>query len=256
VSRFAVVGDPTAHSKSPKMHAVAYAALGLPHTYEAIRATERDLPAVIARLRAGDFAGLNVTVPHKVRVIDLVDDVASSAAAVSAANTLVRDAAGKITAHNTDVPALAAEIELLAPERSGAALVLGTGGASRAAVAALRDHLRMARVLVRGRPLVSDPAVEREVSIIVQTTSCGMTGADSGEIAANAVAWDALPSSAVALDVVYAPTETPFLLAARKRGLRAANGLGMLARQGALAFELWLGRPAPFDEMLSALLSP
>jgi shikimate dehydrogenase len=87
----------------------------------------------------------------------------------------------------------------------------------------------------------------------MQTTSCGMTGAAPGEIVANAVDWSALPAYAVALDVVYAPSETPFLRAARARGLRAANGLGMLARQGALAFELWLGIPAPYDVMLAAI---
>jgi shikimate dehydrogenase len=237
------------------MHAAAYAALGMAHTYEAIRANAAELPAVVARLRAGELAGLNVTVPHKIRVLDLVDTVAPSAAAVGAANTLVRDAAGRIAAHNTDVPALAAELAALAPH-AGTALVLGTGGASRAAAAALGHHLHVARVVVRGRPLAPDPAVEASVTLVVQTTSCGMTGADSGELARDAVAWDALPPGAVVLDVVYAPPETPFLAEARRRGLRAANGVGMLARQGALAFELWLGVPAPLEAMLLSAATP
>jgi shikimate dehydrogenase len=80
-----------------------------------------------------------------------------------------------------------------------------------------------------------------------------MTGADAGEAVAAVVAWDALPADAVALDVVYAPPETPFLRAARARGLAVANGFGMLARQGALALELWLGAPAPLEAMLAAL---
>ncbi len=246
------MGDPVAHSKSPRMHGAAYAALGMAHTYEAIRASTFELPAVVARLRAGDFAGLNVTVPHKIRVLDLVDAVAPSAAAVGAANTLVRDDAGRITAHNTDVPALAAELARLAP-LPGAALVLGTGGASRAAVAALREHLQVARVVVRGRPLTPDPTVDAGVTLVVQTTSCGMTGADPGELARDAVSWDALAAGAAVLDVVYAPPETPLLAEARRRGLRAANGLGMLSRQGALAFELWLGVAAPVDAMRAAL---
>jgi shikimate dehydrogenase len=83
-----------------------------------------------------------------------------------------------------------------------------------------------------------------------------MTGADPGDAMASAVAWDALPPGAVALDVVYAPPETPFLAAARRRGLRSTNGLGMLARQGALALELWLGVPAPPGIMLAALQAP
>jgi len=80
-----------------------------------------------------------------------------------------------------------------------------------------------------------------------------MHGADPGDAAAGAVAWAALPHDAVALDVVYAPPDTPFLRAARARGLRAAGGLGMLARQGALAFEIWLGIPAPLEVMRAAL---
>jgi shikimate dehydrogenase len=92
------------------------------------------------------------------------------------------------------------------------------------------------------------------VLTIVQCTSAGMTGADAGDAVANAVAWRALPVRAVAMDVVYAPPVTPFLRAATEHGLRHANGFGMLAMQGALAFELWLGAPAPYNAMLSALI--
>jgi shikimate dehydrogenase len=262
MSHFAVVGDPIAHSKSPRMHAAAYAALGLHHTYEAIHATAAELPSVVARLRAGELRGINVTVPHKARVLDLVDAVAPSAAAVSAANTLVLEADGRVVAHNTDVPALAWEVRVLAPEErswgSRVALVLGTGGAARAAVSALRDHLGVGHVLVRGRregdrPLLADPAIERDLRVVVQATSCGMLGGPPGEAVSRAVAWDALPREAVALDVVYSPPETPFVVAARARGLRAANGVGMLGRQGALAFELWLGITPPLDVMINAL---
>src|SRR5262245_683652 len=131
MSRFAVVGDPIAHSKSPRMHAAAYRALGMAHTYEAIRASADGLPGVVARLRAGELAGRNGPVPHKVAVLALADEVAPSARAVGAANTLVRDAAGRITAHNTDVPALADELRALlararprpsAPSEVGAAI--------------------------------------------------------------------------------------------------------------------------------------
>jgi shikimate dehydrogenase len=111
-------------------------------------------------------------------------------------------------------------------------------------------------VVVRARALSTwapSPAVEAVTRAVVQATSAGMRGADPGEAAAAVVAWDALPSDAVALDVVYAPPDTPFLHAARARGLRCTNGLGMLARQGALAFELWLGVPAPLEAMLAAL---
>jgi shikimate dehydrogenase len=88
---------------------------------------------------------------------------------------------------------------------------------------------------------------------IVQATSCGMKGAAPGDVVANAVRWEQVPEDAVALDVVYAPQRTPFLERARARGLACDNGLGMLARQGALAFELWLGVPPPVAIMRAAI---
>jgi shikimate dehydrogenase len=273
--RFAVIGDPVSHSKSPAMHRAALRALGLPHTYEARRTTAAELAGVIRELRDGAFAGLNVTIPHKTTVLGLVDEVHASAQRTGAANTLVRDAAGRIVAHNTDAPALQAELRALVGASSSwsemRALVLGSGGAARAAVVAF-DLLGVRDVIVRARtpravfelrpgfparqPWAPDAASEAMTGAIVQATSAGMTGADPGEPVADAVAWDALPSPAVALDVVYAPPTTPFLEAAGRRGLRRSGGLGMLARQGALALELWLGVAAPLDVMLAAIRPP
>jgi shikimate dehydrogenase len=294
VRRFAVIGDPVSHSKSPVMHGAALRALGLPHTYEAVRATAAELPQIVAALREGTFDGLNVTVPHKERVLALADALDESARVAGAANTLVRDAAGRIVAHNTDAPALAAELARLRPGasvRGGRGLVLGSGGAARAAIVALGSYLGLDEIVVRARSF-ADPA-RREAFVataprrvtaeawspssageantvaLVQATSAGMRGADPGEEVAGVVAWDALPSDAVAIDVVYAPRETPWLRAARRRGLASDDGLGMLARQGGLALELWLasfangpadgpneaGAPvrAPFEAMRAAL---
>jgi shikimate dehydrogenase len=267
--RFAVIGDPVAHSKSPRMQAAAFRALGLPHTYEALRVLDADVPRVVSALRAGDFAGLNVTVPHKERVLALVDVVDEGARLAGAANTLVREADGRLVAHNTDAPALAEEIRALVawPWPPGhdredlRALVLGSGGAARAAKTALVDILGVRDVVVRARtprdaatqPWRPFPASETSTRLVVQATSAGMVGADPGEAVADVVAWDALPDDAGALDVVYAPPETAFLRRARARGLRSANGMGMLARQGALALKLWLGREPPLDAMRAAL---
>ena len=264
--RFAVVGDPIAHSKSPIMHAAAYRALGLPHTYEAARVTAEDLPAVVQALREGAYDGLNVTVPHKASALALADDASPDAKAIGAANALAR-VDGRVVAYNTDAPALALEIAALAGARdlSGRrALVLGSGGAARAALAALRGHLGIDDVVLRARtqrdlgagPLLPSPESEATTAVIVQATSAGMRGADPGDPIAAAVAWDALPDDAVVIDAVYAPPETPLLRAARARGLRAINGLGMLARQGALAFEIWTSLRAPLDVMLAALGAP
>jgi shikimate dehydrogenase len=264
--RFAVLGDPVAHSKSPLMHAAAYRALGLDCTYEAIRATPEELPRLVQALREGAYEGFNVTVPHKRRVLDLVDRVDGGATFVGAANTLVRARDGAIVAYNTDVPALAAELVELATSargeiewRGSTAIVLGSGGAARAAVAALAISLGVGRVISRARRAVEGAAplvpssLDRMTLTVVQATSAGMQGADSGEEIARAVAWDDLPDGAIALDVVYAPPVTPFLRAAESRGLRCANGLGMLARQGALAANLWLGVPPPYEAMLASL---
>jgi shikimate dehydrogenase len=260
--RFAVIGDPVAHSKSPAMHMAAFRALGLPHTYEAVRVTAEELPRIVEALREGQYDGLNVTVPHKQAALALADDAAAPGTA--AANTLVRTRGGRVVAHNTDVPALAEELRLLAgplaPWASRRALVLGSGGAALAAVAALRTLGSTDVVLRARRPGTAgtqswqpSPGSEAHSLAVVQATSAGMAGAAPGDAVASVVAWESLPSDAVALDVVYAPPETPFLRAARSRGLRCANGLGMLARQGALAFELWLGVPAPLDVMRAAL---
>jgi shikimate dehydrogenase len=262
--RFAVIGDPVAHSKSPRMQAAAFRAMALPHTYEAVRVTESELPRIVAALRAGDFAGVNVTVPHKERVLALVDSVDDGARAAGAANTLVRTADARVLAFNTDAPALADEIRALLGAgdlRGIRALVLGSGGAARAARLALSRHLGVLDVVVRARtprdpatqPWLPSPDSEATTRLVLQATSAGMTGADPGDAVAGVVAWDALPGDAAALDVVYAPPETPFLRCARARELRCANGLGMLARQGALALELWLGEKAPLDAMRAAL---
>jgi shikimate dehydrogenase len=291
---FGVVGDPIAHSKSPVMHSAAYAALGLPHIYERIRATADGLPGLVQLLREGRYDGLNVTVPHKRSILAYVDAIDPSAALVGVANTLVRRGDGRIIAHNTDVPALAEELCQLAPDvprgegwKGAHALVLGTGATARSAVMALASDLRVARIVVRGRsfeddrkreafraeigerleaagatsaihlePWLASVATERSLAAIVQATSAGMDGGDPGEAVVRAVEWGALSEAVVALDVVYAPPVTPFLRAAASCGLRAGNGFGMLARQGAIAFELWLGIPAPFEAMRAALAPP
>lgn len=255
--RFALLGNPVAHSKSPQMHAAAFREMGLPHTYEAIRVTADEVPAFVQALREGTFAGLSVTVPHKLLAAKLADE--AHVFGTGAANTLVRTGGGRIVAHNTDVTALRAELETFGP-REGRALVLGSGGAARAAVAAL-GLLGVKDVAVRARtpgPLVTQPwkpsrESESRTRLVVQATTAGMKGGPPGDVSADVVAWDALPSDAGVLDVVYALRETPFLSAAARRGLSRRNGLGMLARQGAAALELWLGRPAPLAAMLAAL---
>jgi shikimate dehydrogenase len=164
--RFAVIGTPIAHSRSPAMHEAVYRAFKLPHTYEKIETSEAELPERIEALRRGEFAGLNVTVPHKRRVLQLVDEVHASARATGAANTLVRTPDGRVRAHNTDMPAVAEELGRLALNparlRGGVGLVIGTGGAARAAIVAMASHLALSRILIRGRSRRRGPACARQ----------------------------------------------------------------------------------------------
>jgi len=288
--RFALLGDPVAHSKSPKMHAAAYRALGLDHRYEALHTPAEAIPERIDALRRGEYDGFNVTVPHKTRVIPFLDELAPSALIAGAVNTVVRSDAGKLIGHNTDAPALAIELAGLAPDLEAnapnlRALVIGSGGASRSAICALAMNLGVREIALRARSL-RDDATESEflttmrallhragssttlvvepfapnatsdatIAFVVQATSAGMHGGEPGDGVAAVVAWSSLPARAAAFDVVYVPPVTPFLRAADDHGLRHANGLGMLARQGALAFELWLGQAAPLDAMLTTLM--
>jgi shikimate dehydrogenase len=278
--RFAVLGDPVAHSKSPAMHNAAFRRLGLPHRFEAQRTSVDELPRVVSLLRDGTYEGLSVTVPHKQRVLSLVDALDESARVAGAANILVRDDDGRVTAHNTDAPALAEELTRLsegglAGDEMMRALVLGSGGAARAAIVALSVHLGVRDIVVRARAFadaslshafastapcavaletwIASHDGEERTAAVIQCTSAGMHGADPGSAVADVVDWKALPSNAVALDVVYAPRDTPWLRAARAHGLRCDDGLGMLARQGALAWRLWLGINAPLGVMRAAL---
>jgi shikimate dehydrogenase len=278
--RFALLGHPVAHSLSPAIHAAAYRALGLDHHYELRDVPdEAELARAVAEVKGGELAGANVTVPWKREALALADRAATTAADVGAANVLVRDSAGAVVAHNTDVMALVEELGALcgAPKR---ALVLGSGGASLAAVAALRS-LGTPDVGISARKWTPEleraawpHAVELEKlgaralewsaeggalaafaegsDVIVQATSAGMHGAGRGEDVVRVVPWPRLSKSSVAYDLVYNPADTPFLHAARTTGLVARGGLGMLVAQAAHAFELWLGIAPPREPMLSA----
>ncbi len=262
--RFVLLGDPVAHSKSPAMHAAAFRALGLEHTYEAHRVNEKEIGAWVERLRRGEIGGINVTVPHKRAAMLLADEIDPIAHACDACNVLaLRN--GKVIAFDTDVPALVAELRGDGGGDGG--VVIGSGGAARAAVVALRE-LGAKKIIGRSRtgniaglpatlPIVNErlepSGSERGARWIVQATSAGMTGADPGDGVARAIDFSLVAKNATALDVVYSPRETPFLIEARRTGISAKNGLGMLARQGAFALELWLSIQSPLDAMLLAI---
>jgi shikimate dehydrogenase len=252
---FYVIGDPIGHSLSPTMHGAALKLLDLPHTYEAMRVTADQLPSVLDRVRRGEIHGLNVTVPHKVEALRLCDQHTDEVSTTGAVNTVFLDATGRLVGSNTDCDGLRADLlgENIVPKR---ALILGTGGAARSAVVAVRTL--GARVAIAGRSDAAARTLAHEVAadavpwetlgsgpydLIVNATSAGMQGGGDGTPIADA--WSRAPrdASTVAYDLIYRPAITPFLARARDEGARALGGLGMLVEQGARALSIFLGTP-------------
>jgi shikimate dehydrogenase len=278
--RFVLIGHPVAHSLSPAIHGAAYRALGLDHRYDLVDAPdEAAVASVVESLRRGEIAGANVTIPWKRVALRLADRAEPEASAIGAANVLSRAPDGAVVATNTDVVALERELALL-NEKPRVALVIGSGGAALAAVASCR---RLgAEVCVVARRFTGDPvsgesadefrklsatplawptdaasrsaleAVAARVDLVVQATSAGMHGADSGESVVSLVPWGALPPTAGAYDLIYVPEVTPFLRAAAESGRPARGGLGMLVGQARAAIELWLGASAPEEPLFAA----
>lgn len=267
-----VIGHPIAHSRSPLIHGHWLAAHGIAGSYERIDVPPADLPGFMAGLRGGDFAGGNATLPLKEGVAALADELTPLARRLGAANTIRCHPDGRLEADNTDAAGWAASLDEDAPgwsERPDRAVVIGSGGAARAIVAALLER-GFASVVLANRTAERaaavtelDPgrieAVEwadlpgtlRGARVVVNTTSLGMIGQPPLDLPL-----DGLPSDAVVSDVVYAPLETPLLAAARARGLRAVDGLGMLLHQAVPGFERFFGvRPAVTPELRALIVA-
>jgi shikimate dehydrogenase len=269
----ALLGYPLSHSVSPAMHNAALVAVGLRDwRYDAMPVEPEKLADAVALLRTTPYAGANVTVPHKTTVIPFLDGLTPWAEAIGAVNTLVKKD-GKLIGHNTDAAGLLADLYVYNVHISSRpVLILGAGGAARAAVAACAGAYAGAqiRIIARRReqaqslvttyesleifdwtPLGFMQASD-ECALIINTTSLGMTPN------VNTSPWldgTPFPPEAFVYDLVYNPAETRFTRQARAAGLRTATGLGMLVEQGALAFELWTGKTAPREIMRRAAIS-
>jgi shikimate dehydrogenase len=266
----AVLGWPVRHSLSPVLHNAAFAELDLDLVYLALPVPPERLAEVVTVLGAVEALGANVTVPHKVAVADLCDVLTEEARLIGAVNTLHFTDDG-LVGDNTDATGLRDALERdLDPAAGESALLLGTGGAARAAAVAA-GRLGLEVVVAGRRP---DAAAE----IAALATAAGATGAEAcdlrdEEALAQAVtdarlvvnttplgmAGEALPdpchhltADQVAYDLIYSPARTPFLADAERAGASAHNGLGMLVGQAAASFERWTGRPAPRETMLAA----
>jgi len=272
-----LIGWPVGHSKSPAMHNAAFEAAGIDGRYVLLPVPPNRVGEAVAGLRALGFRGANVTVPHKQAVIPFLDELTPEARAIGAVNTIIVAEDGTLTGANTDAPGFLLDLqELGAPldELSdSAALVLGAGGSARAVAYALAAYGIPTRILARrpgqaqslvaslaphlptaglmtAHPWSQLPELAPTVRLIVNCTPVGM----SPRI--DTSPWpDEIPfrSGQLVYDLVYNPRQTRLMAQAQAAGARAWNGLGMLVHQGARAWELWTGQPAPVEIMRAAI---
>ncbi len=267
-----VIGDPVAHSLSPKLHGHWLRRYGLRGHYIPMRIAQSDLAEALRVLPMLGFVGVNVTIPHKEHVLSLADTVTDRAALIGAANTLTYTAQGLLQADNTDGSGFLASIRQSLPgwtAAQGPALVLGSGGAAKAIVWALlsdgapavyvanRTRARAdglkdqfgARVSPQDWTQIS--RLVRESALIVNTTSLGMTGQPPLAIDLSGAA-----PTTVVTDIVYTPLRTQLLEDADAQGCQTVDGLGMLLHQAVPGFERWFSyTPMVDDDLRAAVLS-
>ena len=269
--RVVLIGHPVAHSLSGAMQQAAFDALGIDARYELWDRAPIALPDAIEEVRGDEFLGANVTIPHKERVVPLIDKLTEEAQATGAVNTLTREGR-RLVGHNTDVPGFVAALDKLVGRQKmpRAAVVLGAGGGARAVVYGLiragfqriivfNRHLHRAEGMVKHfarsashMDLKAMPwhesIIESELAktkVLVNATSIGLTS----EI--TPVPAEVLTGDLLVLDLIY--SRTRLLRDAEAAGAMAMDGETMLLHQGAAAFSLWTGQPAPLEVMNAAL---
>lgn len=259
-----VIGSPVAHSRSPQLHQYWLRTYGLRGHYIPMDINAQDVSDVIAMLPRMGFVGVNVTIPHKERVLELADLVTDRATLIGAANTLIFRKDGKIHADNTDGYGFLENLKAGAPAwrpNQGPAAVLGAGGAARAVLASLLESgipriFLSNRTRARAEKLQSDFGNKIEVvdwvqagnmiedaALIVNTSSLGMQGKPDMRIPL-----DGLRPEMVVTDLVYTPLQTRLLAEAEQVGCTTVDGLGMLLHQAVPAFERWFGKRPDVDD--------
>jgi shikimate dehydrogenase len=270
-----LIGDPIEHSMSPAMHNAAFKNRGLDYVYLPFRVAKTRLGEAILGIKALNIRGLNVTIPHKVSVIPLLDELDPLAEKIGAVNTIINND-GVLKGYNTDAHGfLRAMLEQDIEPDGKSIVMLGAGGASRAISFILAE--RGANLVILNRQLELDWAVKlgnsisrtfgrevkalelneqnlapvlRKANILVNTTSVGMSpNTNETPIPARL-----LESDLVVFDIVYNPVKTKLLTEAESAGAKAISGLEMLVWQGALAFEMWTGLTAPLEIMRKATI--
>jgi shikimate dehydrogenase len=277
VKQVGLIGYPVAHSCSPQMQNAAFRAIEFDARYTLWETPPGTLTERVASLRAPGVLGANITIPYKEDVVPLLDECDTLASRIGAVNTIVK-CDGKLVGYNTDAPGL---IRALA-ERPGSpfhvrdkgTVILGTGGAARAAAVAMldagarfisllgRDRDRIAALLHQLHSSATDKFIGgvlfdsaeanenlERADLVINTTSVGLKNGDGSLL----IDVNLLPAGSLVMDMVYNAELTPLLQAAQAHGCFVMDGLPMLLYQGALAFELWTGRDAPVEVMREAL---
>ena len=289
----AVLGSPIRHSASPAMHNAAFAALGLNWRYLAFEVDPKNLRAAIDGAKAMGFSGLNLTVPHKLLAMEMVDALDTSAKRWGAVNTIrfegrteksdwlpLREFSGHPPAEirsvgfNTDADGLADSLreDLNFEPRGAKVLVLGAGGAGRVAALKLASE-NVSELFLVNRTFSKNSSLGGEISrqfpsvyvsldypkdshvkmdLVINATTLGLQAGDASPLDEKSFS---LAQARAVYDMIYQPSETRLLAVANRAGCKTANGVGMLVHQGAKAFEIWTGQPAPAAVMRRAVES-
>ncbi len=243
------------------MHNAAFRVAGIQAVYEARQVLPGELAEAVASLRAPEMLGANLSLPHKETVLPLLDELTPAARAIGAVNTII-NRGGVLVGDNTDAPGFLAALRSAGDGGQGAAVVLGAGGAARAAVWALRSQGRQVYVVNRthekavaltgelgGVACAPSEVPWPEVRLLVNASSVGLDAPEQSPLPGI----PALAPGSLVYDMVYKPAETRLMRDARAAGLRAENGLTMLAQQARLAFLAWTGADVPTEVFLKAL---
>lgn len=279
--KLGLIGWPLGHSLSPAIHNAALRAAGLEGNYQLFEISplpdgKKEMVSLLDNMRHGKLQGLNVTIPHKQAVIPLLDGLTSLASQIGAVNTILLEN-GQLIGDNTDAAGFIASLTKFTKTIPNNCLILGAGGAARAAAFSLAPRCKQLYIAARRKnqaqqlgneilkanlnsnlqvlPLVLSPEGIRpfleEIQLIINATPSGMSPN------VNASPWPddiSFPEHAAVYDLIYNPSETLLIKTARNAGLRAQNGTDMLVEQAALAFQHWTGQIPSRSEMLNALI--
>lgn len=265
-----VMGWPVMHSRSPMIHNYWFKQHGMAGTYVPLAIRPEGLAAALRALHPLGFSGCNLTIPHKQEAMKIVDEVDAAARRIGAISCVVARPDGSLAGSNNDAYGFIRNLKQTFPDwraDAGPVVVIGAGGGSRAVCYGLMQEgakeIRLVNRMVDrakgiadefGGPIRAFPWEQRNdvmegAAMVVNTTSQGMVGQPALDINL-----DQLPENALAVDIIYIPLETPFLAAARQRGNRTINGLGMLLHQGPLAWKVWFGIEPAVTAELRALV--